>query len=144
MHGKRLFHWPQDLPPLSFHDNSEQRVLRIIWCRHGPVSASIHKQDRDMGLRLESLLKAGSGIATFLRQRHRNGSLTIQLHDEAPGIPCIRFDACVDDYDDRLAVWYAANGIDTPNWSSRIVEHFDECRRTGNAGWYGDAGASFA
>ena len=54
-----------------------------------------------MGLRLESLLKAGSGIATFLRQRHRNGSLTIQLHDEAPGIPCIRFDACVDDYDDR-------------------------------------------
>ena len=49
----------------------------------------------------------------------------------------------VDDYDDRLAAWYAANGIDTPNWSSRIVEHFDECRRTGNAGWYGDAGASF-
>ena len=43
-----------------------------------------------MGVRLESLLKAGSGIATLLRRRHDQGSLTIQLHDEDPWIPCLR------------------------------------------------------
>ena len=37
-----------------------------------------------MGIRLESLLKAGSGIAALLRRRHRTGCLTIQLHDEDP------------------------------------------------------------
>ena len=47
----------------------------------------------DMGIRLDSLLKAGSGIATLLRQRHRQGSLVIQLHDEDPLIPCLRLDA---------------------------------------------------
>ena len=41
----------------------------------------------NMGIRLDSLLKAGSGIATLLRQRHREGSLAIQLHDEDPLIP---------------------------------------------------------
>ena len=53
-----------------------------------------------MGLRLESLLRVGSGIAALLRRRHLNGSLKIQLHDEDPDIPCIRFDACVDDCND--------------------------------------------
>ena len=75
-------------------------MLRVTWREQAPISASIHAQDRDMGLRLESLLKAGSGIATLLRRRHRNGSLTIQLHDEDPNTPCIRFDASVDDYKD--------------------------------------------
>lgn len=50
----------------------------------------------------------------------------------------------IGDYDERLAAWYEANGIDTPNWSSRIGEHFEECRRTGNADWYRSAGASFS
>ena len=54
-----------------------------------------------MGLRLETLLRVGSGIAALLRRRHHSGSLTIQLHDEEPSIPCIRFDACVDDCKDR-------------------------------------------
>ena len=84
MHGKRPFPWPQQLPQLTFHEEPEQRVLRITWCEQVPVSASIHAQDRGMGLRLESLLKAGSGIATLLRKRHHQGSLTIQLHDEDP------------------------------------------------------------
>ena len=54
-----------------------------------------------MGGRLESLLKTGKGIATILRKQNRNGSLTLQLHDEDPGIPCIRFDASIDDCNDR-------------------------------------------
>ena len=89
MHGKRPFPWPQQLPKLSFHEQAEQRVLRINWSEQVPVSASIHTQDRGMGIRLKSLLKVGSGIAALLRRRHRNGSLTIQLHDEDP-----RFPAC--------------------------------------------------
>ena len=101
MHGKRPFPWPEHLPPLSFHEEPEQRVLRITWCKQVPVSASIHTQDRRMGLRLETLLRVGSGIAALLRRRHHSGSLTIQLHDEEPSIPCIRFDACVDDCKDR-------------------------------------------
>ena len=100
MHGKRAFPWPQHLPPLSFHEEAEQRVLRITWCEKVPVSASIHPQDHDMGLRLEILLKAGSGIAALLRGRHRKGSLTIQLHDEDPQIPCLRLDASNKDIDD--------------------------------------------
>ena len=54
--------------------------------------------DQGMGIRLDSLLKAGNGIATLLRQRHRHGSLAIQLHDEDPLLPCLRLDASSDDY----------------------------------------------
>ena len=53
-----------------------------------------------MGIRLDSLLKAGSGIAKLLRLRHAEGSLLIQLHDEDPLIPCLRLDASIDDVND--------------------------------------------
>ena len=53
-----------------------------------------------MGIRLDSLLSAGNGIVTLLRQRHKRGSLAIQLHDEDPLIPCLRLDASSDDIDD--------------------------------------------
>ena len=59
------FPWPQHLPPLTFDEKQEQRVLRINWYEQAPVSASIHTQDRAMGVRLESLIRAGSGIATL-------------------------------------------------------------------------------
>ena len=101
MHGKRPFPWPKKLPQLTFHKKPNQRVLRLTWCANGPVSASLHTQDRGMGMRLESLIRAGIGIATLLRQRHGNGSLTIQLHDEDPSIPCIRFDASATDCNDQ-------------------------------------------
>lgn len=100
MLGKRPFPWPEQLPPLTLHDASEQRVLRINWCGETLVSASIHARDRGMGIRLDSLLNAGSGIVTLLRHRHRQGSLVIQLHDEDPLIPCLRLDASSDDVDD--------------------------------------------
>ena len=68
------------------------RVIRISWC--DKANLSIHfAQDRCLGIRLESLLGAGNGIATLLRNRHRRGSLVIQLHDEDPLIPCLRLDA---------------------------------------------------
>lgn len=47
----------------------------------------------------------------------------------------------IDEYDVRMGAWYRTNGIETPDWSARVVEHFEECRRTGNAGWYAEAGA---
>ncbi len=97
MHGKRAFPWPQQLPQLTLHGEMQQRCLRITWGEQTPISASIHARDQGMGMRLESLLKAGSGIATLLRQHHRQGSLVIQLHDEAPIIPCLRLDASIDD-----------------------------------------------
>ena len=53
-----------------------------------------------MGMRLGSLLKAGFGITTRLRQRHRQGSLVIQLHDKDPQLPCLRLDASIDDFND--------------------------------------------
>ena len=53
-----------------------------------------------MGVRLDSLLSAGSGIATLLRKRHHQGSLAIQIHDEDPLVPCLRLDASSDDFDD--------------------------------------------
>ena len=93
MHGKRRFPWPQDLPQLTLHDKSQERLLRITWSDQKPVSASIYSHDRNMGIRLGSLLKAGSGIVTLLRQRHREGSIAIQLHDEDPLMPCLRLDA---------------------------------------------------
>ena len=100
MHGKRPFPWPRQLPELFFHKDADQRVLRITWCEQAPVSSCIHVHDRDMGIRLESLIRAGSGIAILLRQRHKQGSLTIQLHDEDPMIPCLRLDASENDVDD--------------------------------------------
>lgn len=100
MHGNRPFPWPQDLPPLAFHDMPEHRVLRITWCEQATISASVRPQDRFMGIRLESLIRAGIGIATLLRRRHDHGSLTVQLHDEDPQIPCLRLDASRNDVDD--------------------------------------------
>lgn len=100
MLGKRPFPWPEQLPQLTLHEESAQRVLRINWCGHAPMTASICFQDRGMGIRLDSLMRAGSGIATLLRQRHPQGSLDLQLHDEDPLIPCLRLDAASDDVDD--------------------------------------------
>ena len=100
MHGKRHFPWPQQLPQVTFHEKPEERCLRITWDEHALVSASIHTIDRNMGIRLESLLRAGSGIATLLRQRHSQGSLVIQLHDEDPLIPCLRLDSSSKDAND--------------------------------------------
>ena len=51
--------------------------------------------------------------------------------------------AAVDDYDRVIADWYRANGIKTPDWSSRIRRHFEALHRTGNSAWYREAGASF-
>ena len=101
MHGKRNFPWPQELPQLTFHKESQQRFLRITWSEETPVSALIHDHDRNMGIRLESLLKAGMGITSLLRQRHCQGSLDIQLHDEDPLIPCLRLDASSHDAHDN-------------------------------------------
>ena len=100
MHGKRPFHWPQQLPRLILHEDGRQRFIRITWNDQTPISALIHREDQDMGIRLESLMRAGSGIATLLRQRHPKGCLTIQLHDEDPLVPCLRLDASMDDVND--------------------------------------------
>ena len=100
MHGKRPFPWPHELPQLTLHEEPQQRFLRITWGEQAPISASIHAQDHGMGVRLESLLKAGSGIATLLRKQHHQGSLVIQLHDEDPLLPCLRLDASNDDFND--------------------------------------------
>ena len=55
-----------------------------------------------MGIRLETLLRTGSGIATLLRKRYRQGSLLIQLHDEDPMVPCLRLDASIHELDDSI------------------------------------------
>ena len=57
MYGKRPLN--QKIPQLTLHEEPEQRVLRINW-EDGSSSASIHNQDRAMGVRLDSLLKAGT------------------------------------------------------------------------------------
>ena len=100
MHGKRPFPWPQDLPKLTCHTKSQQRYLRITWNEQKPIAASINIRDRSMGIRLDSLLRAGTGIATLLRPRHNQGSLIIQLHDEDPLIPCLRLDSSSRDFQD--------------------------------------------
>lgn len=51
--------------------------------------------------------------------------------------------ARIDAYDERLRAWYRENGIDTPDWSTRIERRFEEHHRTRNASWYRSAGASF-
>ena len=100
MYGKRLFPWSRELPQLTLHNEPKQRSLKFTWSDQAPVSASMNSLDRGMGLRVVSLLKAGSGLAALLRQRHRQGSLTIQLQDEDPLIPCLRLDASNHDLDD--------------------------------------------
>ena len=100
MYGKRRFPWPQQLPQLTHHEEPQERFLRIIWGEQTCVSASIHTHDQGMGMRLDSLLRAGCGIATLLSKRHPQGFLVMQLHDEDPLIPCLRLDASSDDFND--------------------------------------------
>ena len=100
MHGKRTFPWPQQLPQVTLHEQLEQRHLCITWSEQAPISASIDPRDRGMGPRLESLIRAGSGIAALLRQRRPKGSIVLQLHDEDPLVACLRLDASSDDVND--------------------------------------------
>ena len=100
MLGKRPFPWPQKLPELTHHKEPEKRILLINWSEKNGFSASIHASDQCMNIRLDTLLKAGIGMASLLRKRHRQGSLRIQLHDEDPLIPCIRLDASSNDFKD--------------------------------------------
>jgi nitroreductase len=51
--------------------------------------------------------------------------------------------AFIDEYDRRMGSWYERQGIETPDWSSRIEKHFQERRRTRNSEWYREAGADF-
>ena len=46
---------PRELPRLTLHDKSQERLLRITWSDQTPVSASIHAHDQNMGIRLDSL-----------------------------------------------------------------------------------------
>ena len=49
----------------------------------------------------------------------------------------------IEKYDARMSAWYREQGIDTSGWASRIEQHFEERRRTGNAQYYRGQGASF-
>ena len=49
----------------------------------------------------------------------------------------------IDRYDERMRSWYRRQGIDTPDWSTRIERHFQERHRTRNAEWYREVGAVF-
>ena len=64
MYVKRPFPWNLEIPQLTLQEETEKRVLRIKWEGRAPALASIHEQDRAMGVRLDSLLKAGTGICT--------------------------------------------------------------------------------
>ena len=101
MNGKSLFPWPRKLPQLRLDQQLEPRVLSVHWSDQTPITAIVHAQDEVMGLRLQSLLQVSGGLATLLSRRHRQGSLTIQLHDEDPLIPCLRLDASSNDIDDQ-------------------------------------------
>ena len=100
MHGKRPFPKPQQLPELSFTKKQSSSFSASPGVgRSKPQLQSISRLVAwAFGW---GLLEVGSGIAVLLRRQHHNGSLTMQLHDEEPGIPCTRFDACVDDCNDR-------------------------------------------
>ncbi|MEE2972727.1 MAG: NADPH-dependent oxidoreductase [Planctomycetota bacterium] len=49
----------------------------------------------------------------------------------------------IDRYDERLRTWYERQGMDTPDWSTRIERQFQERHRTRNAEWYRQVGADF-
>ena len=99
MHGKSAFPWPRKLPKLRLHN--QPHVLSVHWSDQAPITAFVHPGDTGMGQRLQILLQVSGGMATMLRQRHRQGSLAIQLHDEDPQIPCLRIDASSHDVDDQ-------------------------------------------
>lgn len=101
MHGKRPFPWPMKLPQLRLLEQPQPRVITVHWSDRAPITAVMHAGDQGMGIRLEILLQVAAGMAKLLNRRHRQGSLSIQLHDEDPLIPCLRLDASSDDIEDR-------------------------------------------
>ena len=101
MHGKRHFPWPRKLPQIRIYKQPQLHVLSVHWSEQTPITAVVQAEDQGMGRRLQSLLEVGSGMASLLSRRHRQGYLAIQLHDEDPLIPCLRLDASSDDFDDR-------------------------------------------
>ena len=93
MHGKRPFPWPQQLPQLTLHEEPEQRISPHLLERAADPSQRRSMPKIGHGHPPGQPAEAGSGIAMLLRQRHSQGSLAIQLHDEDPLIPCLRLDA---------------------------------------------------
>ena len=69
--------------------------LDVEIAKDGQSIAVIRREDLKLGQRLEVQLKMARAMATVLAPRFSDQHLRIQLHDEDPGVGCLRMDAPV-------------------------------------------------
>ncbi len=59
---------------------------------------SLPKEAKSISSRISPLIKIGKLAAEELIKHRHSGQIAIQVHDESPGVPCLRFDADVMDH----------------------------------------------
>ena len=95
MAGKWIQPFPSssDLSELRLDNTAEQAWLDLEIVSKGQSIARFRKADLKLGHRLEVQLKMAQAMAGLLAPRFNGQHLRIQLHDEDPGISCLRMDA---------------------------------------------------
>ena len=105
MAGKWIQPFPRtsDLGELELHSTADEPWLDVEIVGEGRSVARVRKVDLKLGQRLEVQLRMAQAMARLLAPRFCGQHLKIQLHDEDPGVGCLRMDAPVGaDVDDPL------------------------------------------
>ena len=93
--GFAPFPWrPAESRQLELEIAGSSPVLELELRGRQPPRLRIPERGRGMGQRLQALLGLCDGAAQLLQTRR--GLLRVQLLDEDPGLPCLRFDAPLD------------------------------------------------
>ena len=97
MSGKWLqpFPSPVNRGVLELHSTASEPWLDVKIVHAGHSIASIRKVDLKLGQRLEVQLRMAQQMAYLLAPRFSGQHIRIQLHDEDPGVSCLRIDAPV-------------------------------------------------
>jgi len=75
-----------------------QGVITTQWRSNGKPSIELPGEAQTMGGRVQPLVAFCHQAASWLQQwGHDHGTFQVQLHDEAPTMPCFRFDAPLTD-----------------------------------------------
>ena len=97
MAGKWIQPFPRtsDLGELELQSTASEPWLDVEIVGEGRSVARVRKVDLKLGQRLQVQLRMAQAMARLLAPRFCGQHLKIQLHDEDPGVGCLRMDAPV-------------------------------------------------
>ena len=80
---------------LELHSTASEPLLDVEIVNANHCIARVRPVDLKLGKRLEIQLRLAQQMACLLAPRFRGQNIKLQLHDEDPGVDCLRIDAPV-------------------------------------------------